>query len=203
MSEEVSEEIKESDQTQEAESTVIGEEVTVAYENRVEDFITAMEVVDIQNKEGTRKTIHGLALVLVGYWAVQTIMSEPKFLMGWIMLAMAVALGVYIVREPKAGNQKYATKFVERAPSGKVTINEKGLFFEDGTGRDPFLYADGVKAYRYREVIAITGKKRRLAQIPIGQMTERDQGEVMRMLGKGCGVEQVEPQPQKSFFSRK
>lgn len=177
--------------------------LTLTFQNKQDDLMTAIEAMDLRGKEGTRKTIHIMAVLLVGYWSVQLVFQEPGFVWGWIMLLITALLGVFVLREPRAGNLKYTARYVERAPEGKIVVNETGFFLEDGTGRDPFRYADGLKVYEYQNVICLDGGKRRFAMIPLDQLDEGQRDELMEFIQKGGNYEKLEPKAKPGLFGRK
>lgn len=177
--------------------------VTVSFRNKQEDLMSAIEVIDLRSREATRKTIHVMAVLLVGYWSVQLVFQQPDFIFGWLMLAATVALGIFVLREPRAGNLKYTARYVESAPEGTVTADEKGFVLQDGTGRDPFLYADGLKVYEYKNVLALSGSKRRFAMIPMDQLSEENQKALRGMAEKAESYEKVEPQKKTGGFLKR
>lgn len=183
----------------------IPQTVTVSFKNKQEDLMSAIEAIDLRSREATRKTIHVMAVLLVGYWSVQLVVQQPSFIFGWLMLAATVALGIFVLREPRAGNLKYTARYVESAPEGTIVADEKGFVLQDGTGRDPFLYADGLKVYEYKNVLALSGSKRRFAMIPMDQLAKADQEALRRMTEKMESYEKVEPQKKSTggFFKRK
>lgn len=161
--------------------------IRVSYRNKQEDLLAAMEAVDQKNREGTRRTLHLMAVVLVGYWAVDILMQEPGFFMGWVMLALAIGLGIFVWREPKAGNLRYTSQYVEKAPEGAATVDTNGVSIEDGTGSASFLYANGAKVYKYKNILALDGGKRRFGMIPLDQLEETDREALLSMVQKaGC-----------------
>lgn len=177
--------------------------VSVTFKNKQADLMSAIEVIDLRSREATRKTIHVMAVLLVGYWSVQLVFQQPDFIFGWLMLAATVALGIFVLREPRAGNLKYTARYVESAPEGTVAADEKGFVLRDGTGRDPFLYADGLRVYEYKNVLALSGSKRRFAMIPMDQLAEADQEALRRMAEKAECYEKVEPQKKAGGFLKK
>lgn len=178
------------------------QEITVSFQNKQEDLLAALEAIDLKNRYGTRKTIHLLAVALVAYWSIDLIRVEPTFAMSWIMLALAAAVGVYVLREPNASNRKYTARFVERAPTGSAVVDAGGIRLEDGTGRDPYRYADGVKLYEYKNILAIDGGRKRFAMIPLDQLGET-QRESLLALVREANYEKVEPQQTGGFFKKK
>lgn len=177
--------------------------LTLTFQNKQEDLMSAIEAVEMRGKEGTRKTIHIMAVLLVAYWSIQLVFQEPSFIWGWVMLVVTGLLAVFVLREPRAGNLKYTARYAERAPEGKILVNEAGFFLEDGTGRDPFRYADGLKVYEYKNVLSLDGGKRRFAMIPLDQLSDTEREQLMEMVQKGGNYEKLEPKQKAGFFGRK
>lgn len=176
--------------------------VTVSFQNKQDDLMAAIEVIDLKNRNSTRKTIHIMAVALVLYWSVDLIRMEPGFVMGWVMLAAAAALGVFVAREPKASNLRYTARYVQRAPTGTATVDKQGVTMEDGAGRDPYRYADGVKIYEYKNVLALDGGRKRFAMIPLDQLDESSR-EALLAIVRAENYEKVEPRPAGGFFKKK
>lgn len=175
---------------------------TVSFRNKQADLMTAIEVIDIKNKIGVRRNVELLALALVAYWSVEMIFQMPTFPGGWLMLAAAVGVGIFALIAPKKENLKYTARFVERAPEGTVTADSEGFSFEDGTGRAPYRYSEGLKLYEYKNVLALDGGKRRFAQIPLDQLREEDKNILIGLIQEGR-YEKVEAKEQGQGFFRK
>lgn len=175
---------------------------SISFRNRQEDLMTAIEVIDMKNKIGVRRNVELLALALVAYWSVEMIFQMPTFAGGWIMLAASIGVGIFALIAPKKENLKYTARFAERAPESTVTADGEGFSFEDGTGRAPYRYSEGLKLYEYKNVLALDGGKRRFAQIPLDQLGEDEKNILMGLIREGR-YEKVQPKEQGQGFFRK
>ena len=176
--------------------------MTISFRNKQEDLMTAIEVIDIKNKIGVRSNVELLALGLVAYWSVEMIFQMPGFPGGWLMLAASIGVGIFALIAPKRENLKYTARFVERAPESTVTADASGFSFEDGTGRAPYRYSEGLKLYEYKNILALDGGKRRFAQIPLDQLQENEKDRLMGLIQEGR-YEKIEPKEQGQGFFRK
>ena len=91
---------------------------------------------------------------------------------------------------------------MERAPESTVTADASGFSFEDGTGRAPYRYSEGLKLYEYKNILALDGGKRRFAQIPLDQLQENEKDRLMGLIQEGR-YEKIEPKEQGQGFFRK
>lgn len=175
---------------------------TISFRNKQEDLMTAIEVIDMKNKIGVRRNVELLALALVAYWSVEMIFQMPTFLGGWLMFAASVGVGIFALVAPKKENLKYTARFAQRAPESTVTADAEGFSFEDGTGRAPYRYSEGLKLYEYKNILALDGGKRRFAQIPLDQIREEDKNILIGLIREGR-YEKVEAKEQGQGFFRK
>ena len=146
--------------------------VSFCYEMREQDVITALAVIDRRRKEGNRKYLHTLGLVVVAWMFVPELLKDPGRIINWVMVALAVAVGVLVWTGEGMQNRRFARSLVQSRPTVEVQADETGLVLKSADGITTYRYDDTVNVYDYQDVLAIDGGRGNISVIPKNQSDE-------------------------------
>lgn len=172
------------------------EPLTFQISNTETDLMTAIEIVDQKNKTGSRRMLHLLAVILILYWFIPLLWQDPGQPLNWVMVALALGLGVVVWKGQEYDNRRYVKRFVEAAPTGTVTVDEDMILIQDGRGDSHYYFEQGLAVFGYRNILAIKAAKNRFGMIPVDQLEEAVKESLYARLHQKLGDNFIEREPE-------
>lgn len=180
-----------------------GDRINVSFSNLEEDIYDGAVVYDMKN--GSRRSFHILAIFFLLWMFVPNVVKEPQQVMSWVMLALTIALGVFIMKYPAYSNRKYARQRQEHSPESSLILTSREIDVTEGPAHFTIQYEDSVAVYDYKNIFAVSYGKGRIITIPKDQLGEETVAKIRTLFHRSLGnrFEKVEEKAKKGLFSNK
>lgn len=176
---------------------------TFTFLNQKEDIKMAISAINNDMAPSVGRTLINVVFIYMAYFGVRMLFSEDIVIRfyGICFLIIETAVGLLQDRKRVRVSRKYLAKYLEKTPVIRVTADGDGFAFEDGTGRPPFRYAEGLRVYERKKVLGLQTSNGGIAHIPLHQLDPALQTDIVEMARRAGKYENRDPQTKGLFKS--
>ena len=165
----------------------MSEPLRIHWETRLEDILESFEVIDFKNGANRRRNVPLLGILFILLLFTPDLLKDPKNLVYWGMIVLALLLMAMIFLYPQHVNRSFARRKVQNSPEYLLELTADGMHLEEGGGAYEIPFDGAVCVFDYKGTFAVSFDRNRSFAIPKDQLDEQTVAAVRSALKNGLG----------------